>query len=518
MAVHVEVKKNTYYDSVTLMIVTKELNSISGVKEVLVGMGTDLNKELTGNLNLMTPEIEELTPNDFYIAVDTEKEEVFEEVVSKVDELLSKKAESQTSDYQPATFDSAVDALPDANMVVISVPGEYAADEAKKALNKGIHVMLFSDNVPIEKEIELKKLAHEKGLLVMGPDCGTAIINGVPLCFANAVNKGDIGIVGASGTGIQEVSSIIGKLGSGITQAIGTGGRDLRAEVGGIMMIDGIRALQKDPNTEVIVLISKPPAKEIEEKVLNTLKESDKPAVVHFIGGDPEVAKAYGAYAGLTLEDTAYKAVALSRGEEVVDVVDFTRDKEELEKAAKEEATKFSQGQKYLRGLYSGGTLAYEALQILQEKGIDGYSNIPLKSEFKLEDVFKSKAHTVLDLGEDEFTVGKPHPMIDPSTRIDVILKEAKDPEVAVILLDFVIGYGANRDIVGEILPGIIKAREYAEKEGRHLTFVAFVCGTNEDPQNLEKCEVTLKENGVYVLPSNAQAVRFSEKLISSIK
>lgn len=518
MGVHVQIKKNTYYDSVTLMIITKEVNNISGVKGVLVGMATDLNKELTENLNLTTPEIKELTANDFYITVNTESDAVFQRVVSAVEELLNRKAESQAGDYQPPTFDSAVKMMADANLMVISIPGEYAAAEAKKAINKGMHVMLFSDNVPIEQEVELKKLAHEKGLLVMGPDCGTAIINGIPLCFANVVKEGDIGMVGASGTGIQEVSAIIGKLGSGITQAIGTGGRDLKSEVGGIMMIDGIHALQNDPNTKVIVLISKPPAKEVEEKVLNTLKESDKPAIVHFIGGDPEVAKSYGAYAGLTLEDTAYKAVALSRGEGVVDIVDFTKDKEELEKAIGEEATKFSPGQKYLRGLYSGGTLAYEALKIMQENGIEGYSNIPLKKENKLKDSFKSEKHTVLDLGEDEFTVGKPHPMIDPSTRIDVIMKEAKDPEVAVVLLDFVIGYGANPDIVGEILPGIIKAKELAQKEGRHLTFVAFVCGTNEDPQNLKKCEATLRENGVYVLPSNAQAIRFSQKIVSSIK
>lgn len=518
MGVHVQVKKNTYYDSVTLMIITKEVKNVPGVKEVLVGMATDLNKELTENLGLMTPEIQGLTINDFYIAVDAESDDAFQQAVAKVEELLTKKAEAQAGDYQPPTLESALKMQPASNLVVISIPGEYAAEEARKALDKDLHVMLFSDNVPIEKEVELKKLAHEKGKLLMGPDCGTAIINGVPLCFANVVAEGDIGIVGASGTGIQEVSSIIGKLGSGITQAIGTGGRDLRAEVGGIMMIDGIRALQKDPKTKVIVLISKPPAKEIEEKVLNTLKESDKPAVVHFIGGDPEIARSYGAYAGLTLEDTAYKAVALSRGEEVKDILDFTEKKEELKALAKQEAEKFSQGQKYVRGLYSGGTLAYEALQILQENGIDGYSNTPLKPEYKLEDAFKSKENTVLDLGEDEFTVGKPHPMIDPSTRFDVIMKEARDPEVAVILLDFVIGYGANPDIVGEILPGIIKGRELAQKEGRHLSFVAFVCGTNEDPQNLKECEERLRAEGVIVLPSNAQAVRFTEKIISNIK
>src|SRR5580704_9603583 len=94
--------------------------------------------------------------------------------------------------------------------------------------------MIFSDNVPIAEEASLKHEARERGLMVMGPDCGTAIIGGVPLAFANAVPRGDIGIIGASGTGIQEVSTLIARAGRGVRHAIGTGGRDMHAEVGGL--------------------------------------------------------------------------------------------------------------------------------------------------------------------------------------------------------------------------------------------------------------------------------------------
>ncbi|MFH1002182.1 MAG: FdrA family protein, partial [bacterium] len=268
MALKYLVRENTYYDSVTLMIISREVKKIEGVKEVIVGMGTELNKELAGNLNLLTPELQKITPNDFFISLDSIDDNIAKKAFAFVDELLSKK-KAESEDYQPSTFESALKYMPDANLVLISLPGKYAAREAKNSLLNNKHVMLFSDNVTLEEEIDLKKLAKQRGLLMMGPDCGTAIINHVALAFANVIRKGPIGIVGASGTGIQEVTVMIDKLGSGISQAIGTGGRDLKAEVGGIMMIEGLKALQNDPLTEVIVLISKPPDKEVARKVLS---------------------------------------------------------------------------------------------------------------------------------------------------------------------------------------------------------------------------------------------------------
>lgn len=312
-----EIRENTYYDSVTLMLISKDVKKIEGVHEALVGMGTDLNKELAENLNIITDEIKEIGPNDFFVTLLADDHVQIENIVEEVDKLLNQKKSDSDLDYMPPTLNSALEHEPESNIVLISVAGEYAADEARKALDKNLHVMIFSDNVSLEDERELKQLAVEKGLLMMGPDCGTAIINNVPLAFANVVNKGNIGIVGASGTGTQEVSVVIDNLGGGVSQVIGTGGRDLHQEIGGLMMLQGIEALKNDPKTEVIVLISKPPADDIAENILKAIESLKKPVVIDFIGGDKKIIEKYGGYAGVSLEDTARKAVALSKGMDV---------------------------------------------------------------------------------------------------------------------------------------------------------------------------------------------------------
>lgn len=517
MEVSIVVRKNTYYDSVTLMLITKDVKEIEGVKEVLVGMGTDLNKELAENLNISTDEIRDLTPNDFFITVLSEDASIMDEVVNKVDELLSKKKSESGSEYRPLSLESALDYQPDSNMVLISVPGEYAAEEAKKALDNNLHVMLFSDNVSIEDELKLKDLAVEKGLLMMGPDCGTAIINNVPLAFANVVKNGPIGIVGASGTGTQEITVIIDKLGCGVSQVIGTGGRDLRSEIGGLMMLQGIEALSKDPNTEVIVLVSKPPAEEVAEKVLKAAASSGKPVVVDFIGGNTETIKKRGLYPALTLEDAAHKAVAILNNEEVKDYTQFSINEDELRDIVNRELKKLNSNQKYLRGLFTGGTLADEAMNLLSSEVGDIYSNIPLSPELKLKDINTSIENTIIDLGEDEFTVGKPHPMIEPMSRVDRIVKEAQDSEVGIILMDFVLGYGSNDDPVGAMLPSIEKAKAIAKENGNELSVIASICGTENDPQDYYDSKKRLEDYGVIVMPSNAQAVRLTAKILKNL-
>ncbi len=507
------IRENVYYDSVTLMIITREVKKIEGVREVIVGMGTELNKELAGNLNLLTPELQKITPNDFFISLDSVDNNIAKKAFAFVDELLSKK-KAESEDYQPSTFESALKYMPDANLVLISLPGKYAAREAKNALLNDKHVMLFSDNVSLEEEIDLKNLAKQSGLLMMGPDCGTSIINHISLAFANVVRKGPIGIVGASGTGMQEVTVMIDKLESGISQAIGTGGRDLKAEVGGIMMIESIKALQQDPLTEVMVLISKPPDKEVAKKVLSILKEGEKPSVVCFIGGDPEMIKEYGSIPGLSLEDTAHKAVAIAKRISIEDFTGFTVTN--IDKIIQEEAKKLKKDQRYIRGLYTGGTLCDEAMIILSALIGDIYSNIPLKSEGKLSNINRSYKHSFIDLGDDEFTRGRPHPMIDPYVRQERILSEVKDREVAIILMDFVLGFGSNSDPAGEMIPYIQKARKIAAKDGRHICIISSVCGTEADPQSLIGQEKKLKEEGVIVMPSNAQAVRLTAAIVLS--
>lgn len=519
MILCVEVRKNTYYDSVSLMLITKEIKKMQGIKNVIVGMGTDLNKELCANLNLSNEKIKELSPNDFFIAVNLEGETdtTLSTIVLKVDELLNSKKDDSEETYKPNTLKAAVNHIKEVNMAVISLPGEYAGDEVRKALQNGLHVMLFSDNISIAEELELKELGREKGLLVMGPDCGTAIINGVPLCFANVVKRGDIGIVGASGTGNQEVTVIIDKLGGGVSQVIGTGGRDLKSEIGGIMMIEGFKALMDDQATKVIVLISKPPAKEVAEKILKMVKDTNKPVVVNFIGGDRAQIEKSGAYACVTLEDAAHKAVLLSKGEKVSDYTGFDQKEEDIDKIVEKEFSKFQSGQKYLRALYTGGTLADEAMKLLSKEGHSVYSNIPLTPEMKLMDIHKSIMHTCVDLGDDDFTLGKPHPMIDPIGRVERLPVEAQDDEVAIILMDFVLGYGSNVDPAGEMLPYIIEAKKSMESRGKYLCVIGYICGTSGDPQNYTAQREKLENAGVVLMPSNAQAVRLCEKLLRKL-
>lgn len=513
-----EIRKNTYYDSVTLMLISKDLEKLPGINKALIGMGTDLNKELVENLNMMKDEIKAVGPNDFFVVVSAEESVEIEDVTEEVNALLNKKKKDSSSDYNPPTLESALNYEPDANMALISVAGEYAAEQAKKALENDLHVMIFSDNVSLKDEKELKELAVEKGLLMMGPDCGTAIINNKALAFANVVKKGNIGIVGASGTGTQEVSVIVDRLGKGVSQVIGTGGRDLHQDIGGLMMLQGLEALNNDPETKVIVLISKTPPKEVAEKVLNTVKKVEKPVVVYFIGGDRKAVEDVGAYSAMSLEDTARKAVALSNEEEVVDFGGYDLSDEEIQDLVSKEADKFNKEQKYFRGLYTGGTLAEEAVTIISKEIENIYSNVTSNEDLSHKKCEDGKGHVCIDFGDDEFTRGKPHPMIDPSIRADYLEKTSNRDDISVVLMDFVLGYGSHEDPVGELLPAIEMAKKKAEERGGHLSIIASICGTEGDPQSLEESKESLEKVGVIVMPSNAQAARLAQLILMEMK
>jgi FdrA protein len=502
MPIKVVFKKNTYIDSVSLMTLSNRASDIDGVEQAMIAMGTDMNKEVLKNIGLSTPEIEGANTSDLMIVVKAATDELCESAFIEIEELFIRKAKpKEAGEVKFSTIPSAVKSIPEANLAVISVSGTYAAREARKALDNNLHVMLFSDNISLEDEIELKNLAHEKGLLLMGPDCGTAIISNVALCFANAVRKGNIGIVGASGTGSQEVTVLIHKLGGGITQLVGTGGRDLSEEVGGIMMLDGIRALEADPETEVIVLVSKPPHPTVEEKVLSEINNCTKPVVVCFMGGKEDAAIKAGGYFAKTTEEAAFKAVELA-GFKEMNIVKTDLNQDLIE----EVRAKLTPNQKYIRGLFSGGTLCDEAMHAAMEKFDDVYSNIQRDPEYRLKDTKVSEGHTFIDFGDDQFTQGKPHPMIDPSTRLTRFMQEANDPSVGVIVMDFVLGFGAHEDPAGAFLPAIIEAKQLAEENGRHLEVVGYVLGTELDSQNIEEQKDKLLAAGVTLVSSNAQA------------
>lgn len=508
-----EVRKNAYYDSVTLMLISKEIKEMDGVVEVLVGMGTDLNKELAGNLGLGGETLDALSANDFFIATHLLEETVMNEVTETVDRLLNQKKQSQGSAYRPASLETALGMLPDANMALVSIAGQYAEEEVMCLLEKDLHVMLFSDNVSLDSELRLKKLAVQKGLLMMGPDCGTAIINGIPLAFANVVKRGGIGIIGASGTGTQEVSVIIDKLGEGVSQVIGTGGRDLKTEIGGLMMIQAMDALMRDPATKVLVLISKPPAKEVAEKILKKVSQTPKPVVVDFIGGDAETIALAGAYPCISLEDAAHKAVALLRGETVSDFDGFSVSESWIEAFVEESVEGLMPEQRHLKGLFTGGTLADEAMKLLGDSIGDIYSNIPLSPELGLEHLREKAAHVCLDLGEDQFTVGRPHPMIDPSTRSEKFETEV-DENTAVVLMDVVLGYGSHQDPAKAVAEAVTKTNARLKHPP---VYIASITGTLGDPQNLEASQKTLEAVGIRVMPSNAQAVRLVKILMARV-
>lgn len=513
-----QIKENAYYDSVTLMVISSKISSLEGVENAAVMMGTDQNKELMKNSGLLSPENENVRTSDMIVGILAQNQEIIDEAIGVIKEQLdNKKTVSSSGEIRVKALDSAIKRVPDLNFTVISVPGRYAKNEAIKALNNDLNVLLFSDNVTIEEENELKDYAIEKGLLMMGPDCGTAIINGTSLGFANGVKRGNIGLVAAAGTGLQEVSVIIDKLGAGISQAIGTGGRDLKDEIGGKMMLFGLNALVNDDDTKVIVLISKPPSPKVMEKALETVKRINKPVVTCFLGGDVSLVKGSGAIPAETLEDAATMAVMIANGNPPESTF-FTISNDEIKSIAESEINKLQDNQKYVRGLYSGGTICYEGMLIMKETIGNVYSNVPLKEEFKLENPEVSKENTFLDMGEDYFTDGVPHPMIDTRLRVERIKKESKDPETALLLLDLVLGYGSNDDPAGALAPAIIEAKKTAADGGRYLSVVASICGTEMDPQNKEKQSAKLREAGVIIMPSNAQAARMASLIVTKGK
>lgn len=514
------ITKGSYYDSVFLMLATRELKGLPGVRDAIVAMATPMNVELLGDLGYPGDELAGLGPNDLVIAVDADGEQAAlaaEEAARKA--LSERKSGSALAGKAVAASLTAALALePGANVAVISVPGAYAAREARKALAEGLHAMIFSDNVSVEDEIELKRLAVSKGLLVMGPDCGTAILNGRPLCFANAVRRGPVGIVAASGTGLQEVCCLIDRYGSGVSQAIGTGGRDLKhPAIGGLTSLLAIEALAADPATGVILVVSKPPAPETASRVVEALRACGKPAVAFFLGAPQAPDEERLAFAS-DLEEAALLATLFAQGSPGANAAKaslridaahdrFNRpDRAALAALAAKEAERLAPGQRWLRGLYTGGTLADEAL-FLAHAALGGVrSNNQTDPAWILADPTRSEGHTIVDLGDDIFTVGKPHPMIDPAARAERLAAEGSDPSTAVILIDCVIGYGSHSDPAGACVPAIRAARAAAEARGGYLPAVASVTGTDGDPQGRAAQAAALEAAGAIVMPSNYRA------------
>jgi len=492
---HAVVIKGCFQDSVTLMVVSRDLSANPQVNRVSVMMGTPANKNVFRETGLWHAALDAATPNDLCIVVDSEASDpatadaMAEAVSARLAELARGK---RTAGYPVArSWRRAQQLLPEANIALISVAGHYAHEPARQALESGCHVMIFSDNVSLEKEIELKTLAREKGLLLMGPDCGTAIVNQAPLAFANRIPTGAIGVVGAAGTGIQEVTSQIARLGGGITHALGLGGRDLSERVGGISALTALDFIAQDPASRVIVFISKPPAASVKERILATLQAIGKPAVALFLGERVIARNVGNVHFTQTLDETAALAVELagidSRLAILPDVSGTT-----------------------ICGLYCGGTLAAEAAFLLAER-------LAVETDAAHPDgvMLHALGHRIIDLGDDSYTRGRPHPMIDPSSRNDVIAKLSDDPAVGVLLFDVVLGYGGHLDPAGELARAVGELR-LARGAAAPLVVIATLTGTIGDPQDLAGQTRALEDAGITIAESVRAAVLLAASAVSA--
>lgn len=504
-------KKGTYRDSITLLRITKKVASLPGVKQAAMVMATPLNMRVLSDIGFSDPSLKQARTDDLVIALETDDDSALSSALKEAEELLVKGDVTKSETVLPRSLSEAASSAPDANLVVISVPGAYAKREGVAALNAGLNVFMFSSNVEKSDEKELKTMALKKGVLMMGPDCGTSIINHTVLGFGNAIRPGSIGIVSASGTGLQEVATLIHRQGQGISQAIGTGGGDLSDAVGGIMTQEALRILEEDKQTKVIVVISKSPGPRTLSFVLSQVAGSRKKIVVSFLG-----AKIRGSELGKQSEaKTLEEAATIACGLVAARVLPAPAAESGLSQLAYAEAQRLAPAQKYIRGLYAGGTLCAEAQLVLSPLVGDVRSNAPFDPALKLKGSGSSLGHVCIDMGADEFVVGRAHPMIDFTIRKLRILQEAKDPSAAVLLLDVELGIGSNPDPAGELVPAIKEAKELSARSGRYLSVVGSVVGTDGDFQGLQAQETKLREAGVVLTGSNARAASLAALIAS---
>lgn len=509
MTRHLELRAGAYHDSVTLMQVSRTVANAPGVNAALVAMATELNLELLTGMGFDAPAGS--GPNDLMVALDTTDDAALSQALDLVRSELTERSlpVSQGFGDTPAarTVGAAARRAP-ATIAFISTPGQYAFNDAMDALQSDLPVIVFSDNVPLDQEIRLKEEARRRGSLVMGPDCGTAVVGGTGFGFANVVRPGPVGIVAASGTGAQHVMSLVSTAGVGISHCLGVGGRDLTGSVGAISTLTALDMLAADPSTELIAVVSKPPAPAVADLVRSHAAELGKPVLFALLGeGQPDLTAA---------AQAIVEAARTATGSHVADVKPAARNELPPEWTPPETwvpPRELRPGSGYLRGLFAGGTLCDEAMLIASSTLGPVHSNIPLRPEWALGDGLRGTGHTMIDFGDDTLTQGRPHPMIDGSLRVERLLAEAGDPDCGVVLLDVVLGHGAHPDPASELAPAIEAARERAATDGRELAVVVALIGTADDPQDLDRQAIALAGAGASVHLSNAAAAREAVRL-----
>jgi FdrA protein len=517
------VKSNYYRDSLNLLKISDVLKRDDRIIDAVVIMGTKTNKEVLLRLGFPRSRINQASDSDLIVAVRGMDNLSVTYALKKLDELLASNGNSNRANpsLQKSTdLDSALAYLPDANLALISIPGEHVKDLSLKLTDIGIHQHIFSDHVPLKDELKIKKYGIKKGVLILGPGSGTSIINGKGIGFSNVLHTGPVGIIAAAGTGLQEVSTLLEQCNIGVKYGLGVGGNDPKQKIGGLMMLESLKLLEELADIEIITIISKPPSPSVKRSIINYIvKHGKKKYVVAFIGGNRYSSiKSHKSMIiqANTLASAVFGVAKLTNQEKFRDSLEHLHLRPEiLHKSVTREWEKFEMKQKYVRALYTGGTFAYEAQVILNGILMGIYSNTPTGKTIKLRSTSKSKKHSILDLGEEEFTQGRAHPMIDPTIRRLRLVEESRDPEVGVIILDFVLGHGLNANPVGAVLKDIELIKENAKKAGRYLSVVAHVCGTRGDPQGLEKSIGDLKRAGVLVFPTNALATIASAHIIS---
>lgn len=503
--------KNRYVDSVTLMGIADKVRVIEGIKNIEVQMGTPVNISFLHSQGFIFSD--EVTSNDIVIAIHGVSSNAIVNADSQIENLLNNQSglAGQTKRYNSI---SEIDFEKDPyDLCQISLPGEYVYPEAIKAIEKGLDVFIFSDNVSIEDELRLKQAAQKNDVIVMGPDCGVGLIDGVALATGSIIREGAIGIIGASGSGAQEIACIIERSGGGVSAIIGTGGRDLYPQIGGISMQEGMRRLDKDPNTKVLCLVSKIADKQVMSRILDYADSLSKPVVAIFLGVDHgmfEHRKTIGVY---SLRDAAWKSMDILQDNHPSNM-HYNND---VAQRVQEEISKLTTEQKFLRGLYCGGTFTEESLIYFAKHPLKYQMHCNLHTPYanQLKDSLISIDHSLIDLGAEEFTAETPHPVFDPSIRLQRFITEMKDPHVALILLDFITGPGVHPD---PITPFIDKYKKLKESENRHVILIVNICGSYEDPQDIKKHINNLKEVGAIVVDSNWDSAELAYTILSKLE
>jgi len=496
------VKKNFFRDSVQMMQFSQQLKDEQGVVDAAIVMGTDLNKNTLKNMDLLTEDGISATENDTLISINCKDENSLNNTAQKAEQLLvsdSAKAKNEFNDLS-----SALDSFSNANIASLSIPGQFVKEMAVELINKQLNLFVFSDHVPLEDEIYLKNLALENNVLFMGPEAGTSILNGTVFGFGNRIRKGSVGIIGASGTGIQEASTMIDLFGEGISHAIGVGGRDLRNDIGGVMTMKTMEIFENDPNTKAVLLVSKPVDNYIRNKIINKINNFSKKNYVLCLVGDNENREDTDKIKfSKSIQTSVLKILKLLDDNVYKKTKDVVRNQiNDSIKLSESLSKDLNEGQKFIRGFFAGGTLCYESKIILEQMIGKIYSNLSSDDEYSIKGNVSSKENTLIDFGEEEFTSARPHPIIDPLLRRNRILEDANDPNVGVIIIDIICGINAAKNTMAFHAETIKKAIEIAREQGRKLSVFTYICGTEND---VSKNELKLlADSGAKLFTSNA--------------